>query len=249
MALTVGSLFSGIGGIDLACEWAGMEVIWQCEIDPFCQQVLKKHWPEVKLYDDIHAINKHNTIRPDILVFGDPCQPYSVAGERAGQEDDRYLWPEAKRVMEEIRPRWVVRENVVGNITLGIDQTLSDMENIGYTCWTIVLPACAVKAEHRRDRVFIIANNGSKRIQGSSKRKVRWQPEVQGGENGRRFENLKRRSDIPAPQLCGTYHGIPDGVDRIRALGNAVVPQQIYPIIQAIADIERGVDHGKNFST
>lgn len=234
--LTVGSLFSGIGGIDLAAEWAGMEVIWQCEIDPFCQQVLKKHWPGVRLYDDIREIGRE-TARPDVVVGGFPCQPFSIAGERRGKADDRDLWPEMFRVIRELKPTWVIGENVANFANMALERTLSDLESEGYKTQTFIIPACAVNAEHRRDRVFIVAYDSSKRNEGIRKSEIQRQQGIQGSKNGRRFTPIGRRSDISSPQLCRTYNGIPYGVDKIRALGNEVVPQQIYPIFKAIVSV------------
>jgi len=158
------SLFSGIGGIDLACEWVGIKTVAFCEREPFCQKVLRKHWPEVPIYDDVCTMTKERlesdgidcgTI--DLIHGGYPCQPFSVAGKRRGAEDDRHLWPEYFRLVQEIRPRWVVGENVAGHVSLGLDDVLSDLESEGYEAIPIVLPACAVYASHRRDRVFIVA--------------------------------------------------------------------------------------------
>lgn len=160
------SLFSGIGGIDLAAEWAGMTTVAFCEREPFPQRVLRKHWPNVPIYDDVctlsrEVLERDGIIGPgraiDIISAGYPCQPFSNAGKRRGAEDDRHLWPEVKRLLSEIRPRWFVGENVAGHITLGLDDVLIDLESIGYTAQPVVIPACAVGAPNRRDRVFIVA--------------------------------------------------------------------------------------------
>ncbi|MGG1618288.1 DNA cytosine methyltransferase [Paenibacillus sp. NRS-1781] len=159
------SLFSGIGGIDLAAEWAGMETVAFCEREPFPQSVLRKHWPTVPIYDDVCTLTTdrlredgilgdNRTI--DIISAGYPCQPFSHAGKRRGEEDDRHLWPEVARLLSEIRPRWFLGENVAGHITLGLDVVLSDLEGLGYTAQTFVIPSAAVNAPHRRDRVFIV---------------------------------------------------------------------------------------------
>ncbi|MBB6672601.1 DNA cytosine methyltransferase [Cohnella nanjingensis] len=163
------SLFSGIGGIDLACEWAGIETVAFCEREPFPQKVLRKHWPHVPIYDDVCTLTKERLdadgIGPiDIILSGDPCQPYSQSGERKGEDDDRFLWPEVDRLLETIRPRWVLRENVAGNITLGLDGVLADLERHGYTWQSFVIPSAAVGAFHRRDRVFVVANLNSIRM-------------------------------------------------------------------------------------
>ncbi|MCK9568534.1 DNA cytosine methyltransferase [Candidatus Pacearchaeota archaeon] len=157
--MKAGSLFSGIGGFDLGLERAGMTVKWQVEIDDFCNKVLAKHWPNVKRYRDVKEVGKHNLEPVDLICGGFPCQPFSVAGKRRGTEDDRHLWPEMFRVIDELRPRWVIGENVAGFINMGLDQSISDLEGIGYEVGTFVIPACAVNAPHRRDRVWIIAQN------------------------------------------------------------------------------------------
>ena len=155
------SLFSGIGGIDLACEWAGIETVAFCEREFFPQKVLRKHWPDVPIYDDVCTLTKERLEADGIgsieLIHGGyPCQPFSHAGKRKGKEDDRHLWPEVFRLIETMRPRWFVGENVAGHVTLGLDDVLSDLGNIGYTAQPIVIPAAAVGAPHRRDRIFIV---------------------------------------------------------------------------------------------
>jgi len=157
------SLFSGIGGIDLAAEWAGITTVACCEREPFPQKVLRKHWPDVPIYDDVCTLTKArleadgiNTRTIGIISAGYPCQPFSVAGNRDGEEDDRHLWPEVARLLREIRPNWFLGENVAGHITLGLDDVLTELESIGYTAQTFVIPSCAIGAPHRRDRVFIV---------------------------------------------------------------------------------------------
>jgi len=156
-------LFSGIGGFALAAEWvwgSDLEILYFVEIDPFCQRVLKKHWPEVPIHDDIKTFKATQYLgRVALLTGGFPCQPVSHAGKQKGKEDDRWLWPEMARIIEECRPRWVVCENVAGLIHLGLDDVLFDLEDLGYEAWPTVIPACAVNAPHRRDRVWIIAYN------------------------------------------------------------------------------------------
>lgn len=166
---TFGSLFSGIGGFDLGFENAGMTCKWQSEIDPFCNKVLSKHWPTVKKYGDIKKIGKHNLESVDLICGGVPCQPASVAGKRRGSQDDRWLWPEALRIIRELQPKWVIFENVYGFCTLNdgleLDKVLSDLEDQGYETQTFIIPACAVDAPHRRDRVWIWAHNDSMRME------------------------------------------------------------------------------------
>lgn len=130
---THGSLFSGIGGFDLAAQWTGWENVFQCEIDNYCQKILTKNFPNVKRFGDIKEFDgTQYTNRIDILSGGFPCQPFSVAGQRKGKEDARHLWPEMFRVIKEIRPTWIVGENVTGIIGLALEQVLSDLESSGY---------------------------------------------------------------------------------------------------------------------
>ncbi len=157
--LRAASLFTGIGGLDLGLEWAGMEIVWQCEINPFCRGVLRRHWPTARLYDDINTLIANDPAPVDVLCGGFPCQPVSLAGRRRGANDARWLWPAMRDVVSYLRPTWVLGENTPGLITMGLDGVLFDLETLGYACRTFVVPACAVDAPHRRDRVFIVAHS------------------------------------------------------------------------------------------
>ncbi len=166
--MTHGSLFSGIGGFDLAAERMGWTNVLNCEIDEFCRKVLKYHFPNAKQYTDIRTTDF--TVwrgRIDVLTGGFPCQPFSLAGMRKGTSDDRYLWPEMLRAIREIRSRWIVGENVYGFVNwsdgMVLEQVCSDLENEGYEVQPFVIPACAVGAPHRRDRVWIIAHRADAR--------------------------------------------------------------------------------------
>lgn len=161
-----GSLFSGIGGFDLAAEWMGWENAFHCEWNPFGQKVLKHYWPEAESYEDITKTDFTKWRGAiDILTGGFPCQPYSTAGKRKGKEDDRHLWPEMLRAIQEIKPRIIVGENVSGIISwnrgLVFHEVQTDLEAEGYKVQPVLLPACAVNAPHRRDRVWFIAYSKS----------------------------------------------------------------------------------------
>lgn len=134
-----------------------MKIAWQVEIDPFCRRVLEKHWPHVPKYGDIREVKGSELEPVDLVAGGFPCQPFSYAGKRRGKEDDRYLWPEMLRIIKALKPRWVLGENVAGIVNLALDTVLSDLEGEGYETAMFIIPACAVGAPHRRDRVWIVA--------------------------------------------------------------------------------------------
>lgn len=163
MSLTVGSLFSGIGGLDLGLERAGMKVKWQVENDPYCQKVLKKHWPDVTLYGDIKELDFSECEPVDLICGGFPCQPVSLAGRRKGQEDERWLWPECARALRTLRPTWALLENVPGLMSKGFGDVASDLASCGYDFEWDRIPAAAVGAPHLRFRVIVVAHSRSAR--------------------------------------------------------------------------------------
>lgn len=242
------SLFSGIGGIDLAAHWAGMETVAFCEREPFPQKVLRKHWPNVPIYDDVctltaERLKEDGIIGPgraiDIISAGYPCQPFSHAGERKGEEDDRHLWPEVSRLLQEIRPTWFVGENVVGHVSLGLDNVLDDLENIGYSWQPFNIPAGATDAQHERQRIFVLAYSDSERLQGGQVSGSSSQVWKRIEQQFQRLLPPSTRPKVSATDFSRATYGISRRMDedRIKALGNAVRPQQVYPILAAIKAI------------
>ena len=314
-------LFSGIGGFALAAQWAGFTTIAFSEIDPYANQILKKHWPATPNLGDIRNITaasvadaakrksgqseagdgwesaggRSQEIRLDLLTGGFPCQPFSLAGKRGGAADNRHLWPEMLRVIKECRPRWVLGENVPGIIGMELDACLSALEGAGYETGTLIIPACAVDAPHRRDRVWIVAHREKPGLEGadttrqtcadgrtakcgscesvahcesdgreqgkphtggepsrdgtgpehrfgdrsealadaSCELRDRCKPNSAGGDE---FANVCCRNGIagwpPEPQICRMANGVPRRVDRLKCLGNAIVPQVAYQLLK-----------------
>lgn len=332
--LTHLSLFSGIGGLDLAAEMAGFRTVGQCEWADYPTKVLEKHWPNIPRWRDIRTLTgesfyeKTGIRTVDVISGGFPCQPFSVAGKRRGKEDDRYIWPEMLRVISELRPAWVVGENVAGIVNMALDQVYADMENEGYAVQALIIPACAVDAPHRRDRCAIVAWDANRRDRDAwAEREVEERENAEPAgicenvsdtneircdlrrSSGQRIygdapcdetdpggkdvantdcnrlekpwmQGLQEKSGISVtdngwrttePRLGGVVDGFSDWMDRgmskpgfwmnepdvpritnkkehrkdrIQCLGNAVVPQQFYPVFQAIADTERRIIHG-----
>ena len=284
------SLFTGIGGLDLAAEWAGFETVLQVEREPFALQVLENHWPDVPRITDVREVTSGAITGPVTVVSGGfPCQPFSAAGKRRGTDDDRYLWPELLRIVEELRPTWVVGENVSGLLSIDegmeIDRMLASLETRDYTPWVLHYPAAGVGASHRRDRVFIVAYSQSKRNneQGHEQfqsRKIQvsvgrsysnmahagsvrcvWSKEPENEQQSRiagSFASSKWRGTESSmggmvDGLSSWMDGEPDGLPRVatgvkdkaarlKALGNAVVPAQAYPIFAAIAATEEACE-------
>ena len=207
--MTHGSLFSGIGGFDLASEWMGWENVFHCEYDPFCQKVLKHHFPNSKLYEDIKTFDATSYLgRIDLLSGGFPCQPFSAAGKRLGTEDDRHLWPEMLRIIREVKPRYIVGENVRGIVSwsggLVFEEVCANLETEGYEVTPYLLPACGKNAPHRRDRIWFIAQNSDKNGRGSFKRKE--EPNVRG------FGNIGTRDNVGVPTNDAEVGDAPDTV-------------------------------------
>ena len=309
-------LFSGIGGFALAARWAGIETVQFVEIDPFCQKVLVKNFPGVLIHADIKTFHYAGN-RPFIITGGPPCQPASIAGKRAGEKDDRWLWPEALRVVSAVQPQWCIFENPTGILSLKggflFENLLLALEDQGYAVQAFVIPACAVNAPHRRDRVWIIAhasnnpaidvistqnpfgsrdgrrNNGDQagsqcplQIKGSDRHAPDadrfngddaghgsgevsqfQEAEVFGGEpsTDTKFRGTKQRHGTPreaftingsnrwqepwlevATRLCRVDDGLSrqvDRVNRLKTVGNSIVPQVAYEIMKVIVKGER----------
>lgn len=262
MTLTVGSLFSGIGGLDLGLERAGMQIIWQSEIDPYANKILKKHWPEVPNHGDIRNINWGNVVRPNVICGGYPCQPFSNAGKRRGENDPRHLWPWVRDAISRLRPDYAILENVRGHLSMGGLTVIGELASIGYDAEWRIVSAASVGANHRRDRIIIVAypnNTGSHReeinatetgepsfggfgrrcedvaysngfavddsnVNGCNSQTSRKTSTVfsfaRGSSNGTTGSNW-----ISEPNVGRVANGVPHRVDRLRGLGNAVVPQ------------------------
>ena len=280
--MNVLDLFSGIGGFSLGLERAGMRTIAFSEVDPFCCAVLAKRWPGVPNLGDIRAVDADRLGglgRIDLVCGGFPCQPFSHAGKQRAQADDRHLWPEMCRVIALARPSWVLGENVAGIIPLALDDVLADLEGLGYAAKPFAIPAVAVDAKHRRERIWIVARypNGkgqsarafdekmerlrgadtdadSAGLEGRKRSSMReCGAERIAGESGASIADAQsvlraaflrdesngthdtaRCTWLPEPGVGRVADGVPRRVDRLRTLGNAVVPQVVEEIGRAI---------------
>lgn len=303
-----GSLFSGIGGFDLAAEWAGIETKWQVETDNFCNKILEKHFPNAKRYKDIKETKELE--RVDIITGGFPCQPFSIAGKRKGKDDDRYLWEEMLRIITEVKPTYVIGENVANLWNMGFENLLVDLEDEGYEVESFIIPACAVNAPHRRDRIWIVAYNfslgwqegtikqtvqsqkqkperqeldkfnsldvtytksdrwnstaqqemGSQKIQRKGRcgfnnspndvtntasqrlERSKWEEQQRfrgrfATQSGRQSESWDKNWYEVATEFCRVDARIPNRVDRLKSLGNAIVPQIAYILFEAIKEL------------
>ena len=300
--LRVLDLFSGIGGFSLGLEWTGgFETVAFCEIEKYPQEVLKKNFPGVPIYDDIKELTAERLVSDgigtiDVITGGYPCTPFSVAGKQKGHEDDRHLWPFMLEIIAQVRPTWVLCENVYGHISLGLDTVLLDLEAQGYSSRTFVVPACGVDAPHKRDRLWVVAHSNSKGESDGSEheeqrprklvahsngkhKRPRQKPKQPTGNSPRECssdsgENVadsesqrvegcwadrQQEPSIPIeqkiprrdcagisrdhwavePNMGRVAHGVSDRVAKLKALGNAVVPQIPMMIGQAILDYEQ----------
>jgi DNA (cytosine-5)-methyltransferase 1 len=220
---TIGSLFSGIGGLELGLEMCGLgPVIWQCDSDPYARAVLEAHWPGVKRYDDVRSIDA-KTERPTIICGGFPCQPVSTAGSRKAQKDPRWLWPFFAGVIARLRPLVVFIENVPGLRTAGLRDVLADLASLGFDAEWGLFSAAEVGAPHHRQRLFVLAHDNQEHG-----------PARLGSADEHHREGPLQRGDdptvpgvwvVPSPEACSGDDGIPGRLD-IGALGNACVPAQ-----------------------
>lgn len=310
--LTHLSLFTGIGGLDLAAEWAGFKTVGQCEWADYPTKVLERHWPDVERWRDIHGLSADEFVQRTGVRRGEltcisggfPCQPHSVAGMRKASGDERDLWPEYRRVVDELRPKWVVAENVRGLLSSESGRffrgILRDLADMGYDAGWCCYRAADVGAVHSRERIAIIAHTSSKRLRtsGNNRGKRHIQENefrnAAESEQKRKGRQLRINKDIKAPSntnckyvqgilpndcqedycwrkatrqwgtdwfmsqfraelftciyggkeeyckplICRNDDGFPEGMDRDKCLGNAVMPQQFYPVFKAISDIE-----------
>ena len=255
-------LFSGIGGFALAAQWASINTVAFCEIEPYAQKILKKNFPDVPIYSDINKLKRSDVNGSiDIITGGFPCQPFSVAGRKKGTEDDRDLWPQMFRVIQEFKPTWVIGENVANFVNMAFQRTKTDLESEGYEVQPLIIPACAVNAPHRRDRVWIVAHSRCSLLQGVIKQRAN------GMEDKKQDANIDQRSSDVAypkrqrlqgqreksirvkpkydyigntcwwefePNVGRVAYGVPNRVDRLKGLGNAIVPQVAYQILKGI---------------
>ena len=258
--LNVLDLFSGIGGFSLGLEATGFfKTKAFCEIDPFCQKVLKKHWPDIPIHDDIRSLKGKDIGTVDIITGGYPCQPFSVAGKQKAEKDPRHLWPEYFRLIKECRPTWVIGENVNGHIKLGLDSVLKDLESENYSTRAFSISASSIGANHKRERIWIVANSNNRSSEQNNKIQTRWNfikssskiKNVADTDSKRRClweTNRKNAKDVrqsprsektskwwnAEPKLGRVAHGIPNRVDRLKSLGNSVVPHIPYHIGMSI---------------
>ena len=237
--LTVGSLFAGIGGFDLAARWMGWRTAWVSEIDPYASTILAKHFPDAPNHGDITRMDGRAIEPVDILVGGFPCQDISLIGKGAGITGHRSgLWTHYARLIDEIRPSYVVAENVSALRSRGLETVLGDLTALGYDAEWHCIPAAYVGAPHRRDRIWIIAYRGGSGLEGhagnggAAEREAASGPIATGDLRGREDAGRWWKNE---PGLARVVHGVPSYVDRVRCLGNAIVPQVAHLLFQGIA--------------
>jgi DNA (cytosine-5)-methyltransferase 1 len=249
-------LFSGIGGFSLGAEANGIPTVAFVEKDPFCQKVLRKHWSNTPIISDIRTVKgeDYETDGVTIVSGGFPCQPFSQAGKRKGTDDDRYLWDETLRVVTETKPRWFIGENVDGLVNIQDGMVLrsvqDDLEKEGFKVQCLVVPASSIGAWHQRKRVWIIGENvsntndkGLQRHGVQSQMETKSRQEFAEGSSQRQYTWWQTES-----KLRGVPHGISyeldkDRANRIKALGNSIVPQIAYQLFKSIVTVTKEDNH------
>jgi DNA (cytosine-5)-methyltransferase 1 len=227
--MRIGSLFSGIGGLELGLEWAGLgHTVWQVEQSEFCRRVLARHWPDVRRYQDVHEVGAHNLEPVDLICGGFPCQDISSAGKGAGLAGERSgLWFQFARVIGELRPRWVVVENVASGARRWVDQVTAGLGQLGFQTLPLPLSAADVGAPHLRRRVFLVAHAIGEplRVEQGRCRGPGGQGALEPGHDGGAGALAGWSGGSPVFPVRGVDDGSPHRMDELRALGNAVVPQ------------------------
>jgi DNA (cytosine-5)-methyltransferase 1 len=236
MSLTFGSLFAGIGGFDLGFERAGMRCEWQVEIDPYCQRVLAKHWPNVRRWDDVRTFPPAGDWGVDVICGGPPCQPASNAGMRLGLSDERWFWPDTIRIIRTLRPRFAVLENPPAILALdggrAFDGILGALADCGFDAEWDVLPASDFGTDHRRERLFLVAYPVCERSQivlrgvpPALSEAFGWGERHTDSFDSHSGRLLSMEQRFSEPCLLRANDGIPDWPRALKPLGNAVVPQ------------------------
>ena len=236
--MNVLDLFSGMGGFTYGLSSVGFNTVAFCENDDYARGVLGRHWPDIKIYDDVKTITRkqleQDGLSVDVITGGWPCQPVSRVGKRQGAKDDRYLWPEMFRVIREVKPRWVIGENVTGIVEMALDDVLTDLENIGYTVRTFDLPAASVGANHQRRRIFVIGFYNETVAYATGKGLQRQSSaRVPKGKTTVRHDWSRHRW-MPTPRICRRSDGVSRRMERIKCIGNSVVPALVSEIGRAI---------------
>ena len=241
--MRIGSLFSGIGGLELGLERSipGAHTVWQVEQNEYARAVLAKHWPETKRYEDVREVGAHNLKSVDLICGGFPCQDISVAGKQAGIDGARSgLWSEYARIIGDLRPRYVAVENVSALLTGGMGRVLGDLATLGYDAVWDCIPAASVGAPHRRDRVFLVAYSNSSTLYAEQVKGQECKTPPKLIRNGQAWKMARRKARPwpDQPSVCRVANGIPRRVDRLRCLGNAVVPQVAEVVGRVIMEID-----------
>jgi len=238
-------LFSGIGGFALGARWAGVQTVAFCDTDEYAKKVLRKNFEGVPVFHDVRDFPSDEFSRPWLLTGSWPCQPFSRAGNRRGDSDDRHLWKEMFKIIRSSRPVWVIGENVTEFIEMGLDEVLSDLESENYSVQTFSIPAAAINAPHKRERIFVVANSGRFEVDSlldasSSKGSKETAPKriQESSDSDRNRDWIRRSEQIFERRMDRVSDGIPSRLDRMRTLGNAIVPGIAFEIINMMIQVE-----------